>query len=191
MRTTTIPAAFVAVVALGLVCLTTPAPVAACSCVPPDMIIEDIGTSDQVAFVGKPGAPNPGGIPVAVASWFRGPAPAPVVTLAVEGGDGASCGTNGPPPGGAYLFVASPNGDGRYAISLCSVVADLSTPEGQAMLAQTTRILGAPSPVGGSPPEPSSDVGQTITDNVPLALGIMAAIGIVGGLFVFVGRRED
>ena len=191
MRSTVLRAAFVAVVALGLVTLTMPVPVAACSCVPPDMIIQDVEGSDQVAFIGEPGAPNPAGVPVAVTAWFGGPAPSPIVTLAVEGGDGASCGTDGPPPGGSYLFVASPNGDGRYAISSCSVVADLSTPDGQALLAQTTRILGVPSPVGGAPPEPTPDLGQTIMDNVPLGLGILAAVGIVAGLFVWIGRREE
>ena len=191
MRSTILRAAFGAVLALGLVNLTMPAPASACSCVPPDMIIADIGGSDEVAFVGEPALPNPLGIPVTVTSWFGGPAPSPVVTLAVEGGHGASCGTDGPPPGGQYLFVASPNGDGRYGISLCSVVADLSTPEGQALLAQTAGILGAPSPVGGAPPEPTADLGQTIMANVPLGLGNLAAVGIVAGLFVWIGRRED
>ena len=159
---------------------------------PPDAFIPELPTStNQVAFVGTPRAQTAAGVPVSVAAWYGGPAPSPEVLLAVEGGDGASCGRDAPMEGFAHLFVVYRMDDGRFGLSLCDVAMPLENAETQQLATQIATVMGDPIPIAGSPPSTAEDPGATIASLVPTASAILLAILAVAGLFVWVSRRED
>lgn len=189
-------------VALALVAvahLFVPRPVAACSCMDPATTFDqgplDAGASVFTATIGPQVA---AGIPFQVTRWFAGIPPAGAAFLSPAPGDGASCGTSGPPVGGEYLFVAYASDIGRYAISLCSLQVDVDTADGQALLARAVGIYGpgvapptdAPPVAPTTDPLPVGDVGSILDAVVPIALVITFTLGLVAGLALILRRRR-
>lgn len=191
-------------VALAMVAvahLWIPQPVAACSCMDPAATFDngplDPGASVFTAVIDVPVA---AGIPFRVTRWFAGIPPAGPALLSAVPGDGANCGTSGPPPGGEYLFVTYASEIGRYAISSCSLQADVDSPDGIALLAKATRLYGPgvapptepPPPVATAPapvsePSPLGLVGTV----APVAVAIAFGVGLLGGLALILRRRRD
>lgn len=189
----------VAVALVAIAHLFVPRPVAACSCVAPEDIIEmadrDPGTSVFTATAG----PRVGDdIPVVVTRWLKGPVP-PVPTV-IKGGDPLDmCGPTSPPAGGEYLFVTYVSETSRLTINGCSVQADVSTPEGAAMLARAVALFGpgaappseAPVPPDVSSAQPSDGgvVGTIMRTAAPIALAAAFALGLIAGLAPILRRR--
>jgi hypothetical protein len=198
MRTPRTLATLAALLAVLLVSVLAPAAAMACSCVSPDMVIDTLGGSEEEAvFTGTVGPAVGERVPVQVHGWYGEPAPAAVVTLEVMGGGDASCGTVAPPAGRQFLFVSYETGDGTFGLNLCSVAADLATPEGVAILDQVVARLGPPVVVDPPPeptPEPSpTDVAETTgLSSIVLPIGgaLLLAIVVAGGLFALAGRRR-
>jgi LPXTG-motif cell wall-anchored protein len=191
MRRRSILAVLTAVLALAMGALSQPPITVACSCVDPAMHVDMLGDDPQLeAFIGRPGPEMPDGVPVAVDAWFGHPAPALVVRLAVLKGDGASCGTGAPAVGRQFLFVLYAGDDGRYAVSLCSLVADLATPDGQAVLARVVAVHGDPISSTLDPPGSDPDTGPG-ANILPLAIGGVAVVGFAIGVLLIVRRRRD
>jgi hypothetical protein len=177
--------------------LAVPRITVACSCVAPEDIItmaaEDPAT---IAFTGEAGPAVGDALPVSVTGWFPGPAtPMDVVIVQVEGGESSMCGMSAPPAGREYLFMPYTAESGRLALNLCSVVADLGTPEGQAVLAKAVATLGAPQAVASAPPSaepttpPTDDPTATVMALLPVVLVGLFAVGLVAG-FVGIWRRR-
>jgi hypothetical protein len=186
----------VAVLALAIVVaatihLTVPRIVVACSCVPPETILTMAAEDpSSIVFTGETGPAVGAALPVSVTGWYGSTAPVDVVTLQVQTGDSASCGMNPPPAGGEYLFSAYPDESGQLAINGCSVVADLSTPEGRALQAQAEASLGPPAspppPAAPSAP-PASDATGGITAIAPV---VIVGIFVLGAIVGFIGLRR-
>jgi hypothetical protein len=192
MRPIRRPAVLTGLVALAFIALLVPPGAQACSCAGPDAYIPDLPTStDQVAFVGTPHVPIAGRVPVTVAAWYGGPAPSPEVTIAVAGGDGASCGRDAPAEGFAHLFIVYRAEDGGYGLSLCDVAEPLDTEAGQRLAGQVAAVMGEPIPVADGPPATTDDLGATVASLAPTGLAILLGILVVGGLFVWVSRRDE
>ena len=193
MRPIRLPAVLTGLVALAFVVMLAPPGAQACSCAGPDAYIPDLPTStDQVAFVGTPHVATAGGVvPVTVAAWYGGPAPSAEVTIAVTGGDGASCGRGAPAEGFAHLFIVYRAEVGGYGLSLCDVAEPLDTEAGQRLAAQVAAVMGEPIPVADGPPSTTQDLGATIASITPTGVAILLGVLVVGGLFVWVSRRED
>lgn len=183
----------------AFVSLAMPRPAAACSCVPPDMILEgaadDPATAVFTAVIGPSIGPETS---ASVTRWFKGGVPLPIVILEVNIGDGAGCGLTGSPPAGKEYLFAMPLEGNRGGLNLCSLMADLATPEGQAMLA-SVRALGpevvpsASSPPSEGQPDPGSTGGAVSILGAVAPIGIAAAfgIGLVAGIAVIMRRRRD
>ena len=169
---------------------TIPRTAVACSCVSPDMVLTMAATDPTtIVFTGETGPAAGQTVPVNVTGWYGGTAPTDVVVLQVQGGDSAACGMNPPPAGSEYLFAAYEDESGQLAINGCSVAADLSTPDGQALLAQAEATLGPPStapPSTGGDPPPDSAAGQ-IGAVVPI---VIVGLFLVGAVLGFVGLRR-
>lgn len=191
-----------ALLAVLLLAVLAPAAARACSCVPPDMIIDELGApgTESVAFTGTVGPAVGTFVPVQVLGWFGGAPPAAIVSLEVSPGDGASCGTNAPPAGRQFLFVSHHAGNGAFGLNLCSVAADLATPDGQAILRSVTDKLGPPVvPVEQPPPEPAPDPTEATTifglvvlptDILAFGAALALAVVLVGGSFLVAERRR-
>lgn len=183
---------------LLLVVALAPTAAKACSCVPPDIIIDSLGAPDDqsVVFSGRVGPAAGMNVPIEVTGWFGGPAPAGIVIVEVAPGDGASCGTTAPPAGRQLLFVSYEVGNGSYGLSLCSVAVDLATPDGQATLQAVTAKLGPPFAVAQAPPTPEPDpttvsaTAELATVALPVGGALLLAVLVVGGLFFVAGRRQ-
>ena len=191
MRRPRLPALLGGIATVTIVIGLAPPAAMACSCAAPDAFIPDLPTSTtQVAFVGTPHLPTPAGVPVSVAGWYGGPAPGPEVMLAVQGGDGASCGRDAPMAGFAHLFVVFRMDDGRYGLSLCDVAMPIDAPETVALAERIASVMGAPIPVADGPPSHTRDLAATIGALAPTVLSILVGLLIVVGLFAWVSRRE-
>ncbi len=169
-----------------------PRPVAACSCVAPTEVLESAGRDPgSSVFTATAGVRIGDSIPVSITRWLKG---TPPVGLAViEGSDpGDMCGSTSPPAGSEYLFVTYTSETSRLAISGCSVQADLTTLDGAAMLARAMDLFGA----GAAPPtEAPAPAGlapgpDSIAVLAPAAIAIVAAMGIILGLYLVLGRRR-
>ena len=191
------------VVALGGL-LISARPVGACSCVA-NQSMRDYATAENAVFTGTAGAREGRGVPVKVDRWFWGVGAAPVVWLAASSfGDSAACGTEPPPAGTAWLWVAWRVETGDLSTGLCSPAGNLAGPEGQALLAEAMSVFKAI-----APPEPSpSSGGDTVATQAPdpaaiardttgLAIGVVlvaASLALFGGLAVLArrsGRRAN
>jgi hypothetical protein len=198
MRTPRTLAPLAALLALLLVSVLAPGAAMACSCVPPDMILDTLGDSEEEAvFTGTVGPAVGDRVPVQVHAWYGEPAPAAVVTLEVMGGGDASCGTVAPPAGRQFLFVSYETGTGTFGLNLCSVAADLATPDGIAILDQVVATLGPPAVVDPPPeptpePSPTSVGGTTERTGIALPIGgaVLLTILVVGGVVALAGRRR-
>jgi hypothetical protein len=182
-----------------------PRPVAACSCAPPGAILETAATDPTIAVFTAVVGPSLGTeTSLSVTRWFQGGGPGlAFVVLDVQVGDGAGCGTSTPPAGGEYLFAMPLEGN-RGGLSLCSMMADTSTAEGQAMLATASELgepiipsvtappgAGGPSPTpGDADPTPTGLVVSMLGAVAPLGVAIAFGLGLIGGLVLILRRRE-
>ena len=204
MRREPRPFLFAILVIATFVTLALPRSVAACSCVPPDAILEgaidDPGSAIFTAVIG----PSMGSETSAtVTRWFKGGIPLPIVIFEIAPGDGASCGTGAPPAGGEYLFAMPLEGN-RGGLSLCSLMADVQTPDGQAWLTRVMELGPGAVPSTTDPPSsgaPSARPGAVDPTPVGLAVSVLGAVapigvalafglGLIGGVILILRRRE-
>jgi hypothetical protein len=167
-------------------------PATACSCMEQQPLEVYAREPQSAIFSGSVAGRDARGVRVNVDAWFAGQGLAPIVWIAGDFGNGASCGVGSEPaPGSRWLWVAwRPDPGADPVINICQPTGDLATPEGQALLAEAQRAFGTGSlPPGEAPPGESPD------DTAPLlmgaaALGVLAAgVVLVGGV-VLVDRRR-
>ena len=167
--------------------LALPEWVAACSCMGPQPL-EVYAADGSVIFVGRVDGRDARGVRVAVSRWFAGKGAAPVAWIGGDFGNGASCGVGSEPVvGSQWIWVAwRPEDGGDPSISICAPTAELTSQEGQQLLAEATRTFGPgiveptdPSPA--EPLEPASSAG-------PDAAVVVAGVGVLtAGLLVLAG----
>ena len=186
----------VAILALSLGLLVRPVAVGsavACSCaMDADPMLTAARDPAQAIFTGVVGAPVAVGTPVLLTRWFRGPAPGAVVWLDNEGFEdpfAGMCGTPRPPADTEWIFAAWPSERGKFRVDMCSQHAALGTESGQQMLETVTKVLGPPAvPVAQPDPgEPDSAFGGIVA----IAVGLVAVLGLVAGMFLVTGRRRS
>jgi hypothetical protein len=176
-------------------------PVAACSCAMPGPM-KEYATVENAVFTGTAGEHIDRGVPVEVDQWLWGEGAADVVWLtAASFGDSAGCGTNPPPAGTSWIWVAwLPGNNGDFGTGLCSPHAQLDTPEGQAMLADALAVFEANAPPASTAePTPAPESPQAVDpansgrDTTMLLIGgavVLASLAMFGGVAVIV-RRQD
>jgi hypothetical protein len=159
-------------------------PTVACSCAMSGPM-QEYATPDNAIFSGTAGILEARGVPVEVYTWFAGKGAAPVVYLAASSfGDGAACGTTPPTPGTRWIWVTwLDGGRGDPITGLCSPQGQLGTTEGDAMLADATRVFGGtPFAEATDPPEPAP------SPLVPEGSEPAIVAGTIGlGLAIFAG----
>lgn len=192
----------------------------ACSCIGPQPL-EAYAGPDTAIFAGRVVGDDRDGVRVAVEQWFSGTGAAPIILITGDFGNGASCGVGARPPvGSRWIWVAwRPRGEGipnplgnGVQINICQPFADLSTPEGDAMLQEAIAAFGGgatPAPPDASPSDdgespvattPTSAPGATATPPVDagptsetVAIYAAGAVVLVGaallGVVLLVGRR--
>ncbi|MCI0582463.1 MAG: hypothetical protein L0227_06130 [Chloroflexi bacterium] len=173
----------------GLVGFANPDCAFACSCIQPKPIAEYKGEPDTLILKGTVAAYDANsrrGV-FRVAAWYQGSSD--VAEIPIQGGDGADCGI--PLVAGQQLVVVAYASEGVLVPNICSPFGDLSTPEGQALDAETVAAYGVGTSPGGDelpPTEPGG--GFEIPAIVPIAGGaIVAVIGIVAFASFVSGRR--
>jgi hypothetical protein len=174
--------------------LTVAAPAFACSCVQPEPMAA-YQTAENAVFSGTTGPIDARGVPVRVGTWFWGKGAAPIVYIAKSSfGDGAACGTNAPPAGTEWIWVAYlPEDGGDPSTGLCSPHAQLGTPEGDSLLSDATTTFGGAAPPRGAasdpPPVTASDPPPAAPETpLPSEAGPPIVLGTVGlGLLVLLG----
>lgn len=182
-----------ALVVAATIQLAVPRITVACSCVDPATILTmSADDPSSVVFTGETGPAVGTAMPVSVTGWYGSPAPTDVVMLDVQGGDSASCGMNPPPAGNEYLFGAYEASPGQLAINACSLVADLGTPEGQALQAQADQVLGDPYPPPEAAPSapPDASLSAQLGEKIPLIVVLLFAVGFLAGIYVILRRRQ-
>lgn len=217
--------AVVALIAFSLVLLVRPIavlPAAACSCAMPGDPMADAAKEPRTAvFTGVVGVPTPDGVPVGVTRWFKASPPGAVVLLDSRGFEdpmGGACGTNQPPTGSEWIFVAWFNERARFDVNLCSTHADLATPEGQTLLTDAETAFGPAEPIPvitpppldpTDPPAPTApanpaaptapanptEAGDAFADGPTIPLGLVLMAGGAGllaalGLGLALARRR-
>ncbi|MEX1173239.1 MAG: hypothetical protein WEG56_11590, partial [Chloroflexota bacterium] len=188
-------------VALALVVvghLFVPRPALACSCVPPmDSIQMAAQDPEATIFTATTGPTVGDSMQVLVTRWFRGQPIAGVAAIQVLLGDSAMCGMMPLPVGHEYLFQTYPSENSRHALSGCSPQADLSTPDGQALLARTIQLYGAGAPPTDPPatttaaPTAAGPVDAVLGTAVPITLVVAFALGLLVGAIAVLRRRRD
>jgi hypothetical protein len=164
--------------------LAIPEVAVACSCIAPQPLAAYAG-EDVAIFAGQVVGDDPDGVRVAVEQWFSGAGAAPVVLIAGDFGNGASCGVGARPPvGSRWIWVTwRPQGEGipnplddGVQINICQPFADLSTPQGEALLQEAIATFGGgEAPTGGPSAAPSDDAASPEATTSPTAApGTMA-----------------
>jgi len=173
----------------SLLGLATPDCAFACSCIQPKPIAEYKGEPDTLILKGTVAAYDATarrGV-FRVATWYQGSSD--VTEIPIQGGDGADCGI--PLVAGQQLVVVAYASEGVLVPNICSPFGDLSTPEGQALDAETVAAYGEGTSPGGDelpPTEPSG--GFAIPAIVPIVGGaIVAVIGIIAFASFVSSRR--
>lgn len=182
-----------ALVVAATIQLAVPRITVACSCVDPAMILTMAADDpSSVVFTGETGPAVGSTVPVSVTGWYGGPAPTDIVMLDVQGGDSASCGMNPPPAGNEYLFGAYESSPGQLGINACSLVADLGTPEGQALQAQADAALGPPSPPPEAAPSapPDDSLSAQLGEKIPIIVVLLFGVGFLAGIYLILRRRQ-
>lgn len=200
-RSTAALLAAAVLMALGLV-LMSARPTLACSCAMPGAL-KDYATAEHAVFTGTAGARVDRGVPVEVDQWLWGQGAAPVVWLTAGSfGDSAGCGTNPPPVGSSWIWVAwLPGNNGDFGTGLCSPAAPLGTPDGDAMLKEALAVFDPslpsepPESVPTSEPAPAVEPASTggASDVSALLVGGAAVLGgvLLFGVVALVARRQD
>ena len=152
----------------------------ACSCIGPQPL-EAYAGPDTAIFAGQVVGDDPDGVRVAVEQWFSGTGAAPIVLIAGDFGNGASCGVGSRPSlGSRWIWVAwRPQGeegipnplDDGVQISICQPFADLSTPEGEALLQEAIATFGGGAAPTGSPSGEAPTDGPSAAPSAPPAPG--------------------
>jgi hypothetical protein len=176
--------------------LAVPPITVACSCAMLEAPMEAAaGDASVSVFTGIAGPSQAAGVQVRITRWFQGAVPPSGIAVLDPAGFidpmGGSCGTNAPGVGTEWIFIAGRNEVGRYGVSLCSTHAPLAAPEGQALLASAQDVFGAPAvPVEPVADPPDDGTASPIDAVLPIVLGGLFAVGLVGGLFGILGRRR-
>jgi hypothetical protein len=170
----------------------------ACSCMEPQPLAQSVGEQTAVV-VGQVGAPVGGRYQFHVERWFTGPTPTAVLTL--EGaeqdlGGGqvvvSTCGRSFT-PGQRMILVGEQSGN-LLASSICSLGAEVATPDGAKLIADAERLFGAGVPVPGAAGTPEAVPAGGNPGWLAAALVGAAAVGL-GGLalaaVVLLGRRRE
>jgi hypothetical protein len=179
--------------------LWTAGPVEACSCAMPGSM-KEYATVEHAVFTGKAGEQIDRGVPVEVDQWLWGEGAADVVWLTASSfGDSAGCGTNPPPAGTSWIWVAwLPGNNGDFGTGLCSPHAQLDTPEGQTMLADALAVFDPNAPPAATPEptpapqSPTSDPASGGRDASMLMIGgavVLASLAMFGGI-ALIARRQ-
>lgn len=195
-----------ALLAASGIVLATARPVGACSCAG-FTSMKDYANADTAVFSGTAGVREGRGVPVSIDRWFWGRGAAPVVWLAASSfGDGASCGTNPPPAGTSWIWVTWFPPDGADPTTgLCSPSGDLSTAEGQKMLAEAIQVFPAvvpqPTPdvtalpAGSAMPAVMADPDPAAIARdqagLTIAAGLIAVVVVLFGGLTLLARRSD
>lgn len=156
---------------ISLLGLASPECAYACSCVPPRPIAEYANEPDTLILAGTVTAVGQdlrGRF--RVERWFMGFSE--VAEIPIQGGNGADCGL--PIVVGQRLVLVASAADGVLFPSICSPSGDLSTPEGQALQAETIVAFGEGTPPAETAP---SNGGLAIPDI--LVLGAAVIVGLI------------
>lgn len=180
--------------------LASATPAFACSCME-TKLADFIGQRDRIIFVGRgieaSGDEMRPNVRVRVQAWFQGPGVAPEIMT--QGGNGADCGLTITP--GTTWFVATwvPQAGEPVRPSICGLAARIDSEQGQALLAETIRLVGPGASVPGTaPPEPTAPSVTVPADTVAigghLATAILAASVLAGctllGAVWLIGQRR-
>lgn len=176
-------------------------PVAACSCAMPGSMKEYAAVENAV-FTGTAGEQIDRGVPVEVDQWLWGQGAADVVWLTAGSfGDSAGCGTNPPPAGTSWIWVAwLPGNNGDFGTGLCSPHAQLDTPEGQTMLADALAVFDPKAPPAATAeptPAPAAPVStDPASDDRDTGMIMIGGVVVLASLTMFgavalVARRQD
>lgn len=174
--------------------LAVPPITVACSCAMVEAPMREAAADPTASvFTGIAGPSEAAGVQIKITRWFRGAVPPSGIAVLDPAGFidpmGGSCGTHAPGQGTEWIFIAGRDEVGRYGVSMCSTHAPLAAPEGQALLADAEAVFGPP----GVPLEavdPPDDAASPIDTVLPILLGGLFAVGLVGGLFGILGRRR-
>jgi len=173
-----------------------PGPVVACSCMAPQPL-ETYAADDAVILAGRVDGRDAGGVRVAVSRWFAGEGAAPVAWISGDFGDGASCGVGSEPSlGSHWIWVAwRPEDSGDLSINMCAPTAELSSQEGQRLLAEAQRTLGPglvqpAGPGAADPVEPGVGVSGLDPAVVVAGGGVLAAAILVLAGVAHIARRR-
>jgi hypothetical protein len=167
----------------------------ACSCAMLEAPMQAAaGDASVSVFTGIAGPLEAAGVQIKITRWFQGAVPPSGIAVLDPAGFqdpmGGSCGTNAPTQGTEWIFIAGRNEVGRYGVSLCSTHAPLAAPEGQALLGEAQDVFGAPAvPKPPIPDKNAIDTASPIETVLPIVLGGLFVVGLVGGLFGILGRR--
>lgn len=187
-------------VGLGLQLALVP-PVVACSCIGPQPMAAYVGDETVAVFTGVMEPRDDRGFPATVTRWFQGGGLLDsrvwfdVGGFNVQPGVVSSCGIDPLPAGSQWIFVAYRiEGSNNFGTGLCSPHAPLAAAEGRAMLADAERtFVGAPvAPTATDPPRTSDPAGSgaVLDATVPIVIALVAAAGVLLGVFAVVGRRR-
>jgi hypothetical protein len=197
--------------------LAVPRVAVACSCMAPQPLAAYEGPENVILAGEVLGRDDPG-IRVGVEQWFAGTDPAPVVRIAADFGNGASCGVGSvPAEGSRWIWVLwRPADEGvlgelganeNLQTNICQPYASLDTPEGQALLEEAVATFGDGAAVPGesaapvtAPPQAPAEPTPTVeaapsgppAESVALAaVGGVIALGVLVLVVVAViGRRR-
>jgi hypothetical protein len=176
------------------------------------MALADYAGENTVIFAGTVTNSDEDGLLVTVDQWFSGAGAQPVILISGEFGDSAACGLGGQPPAGSsFLVVGGRAPDGGVVpeltgipvtVNICSPFADLTTPEGQALLdeanatfdggepvetAESAPTTPAPTPSAGAESgEPAS--GTLVAAGVVVTL--LAGVAVLAVVLLVAGRRR-
>lgn len=177
-------------------------PVEACSCVESQPMAAYRGDESVAVFTAVVEPRDARGFPATVTRWFQGGGFLDGRVWFDPGGFNvnqgviSSCGIDPLPVGGEWVFVAYRIEDRQeLGLGLCSPHAPLGAPEGQAMLRDALATFGGVpvAPTTTDPPgtsDPPSG-GVMFGAVVPILIALVAAAGVLLGVFAVIGRRRD
>lgn len=197
MRGRPLVAALAFFLVLAVTSVAAPPVTVACSCAFSERPMQEAATRDDTSvFTGVAGPLEPDGVRIALTRWFHGPLPSDVVAMLdpapFKDPNGASCGTNPPPPGSEWIFAAWRDEVGRYSMNLCTTAASLGTDQGRVLLEEAIAVFGEPTiPQATDPPTAEGDVFSTVAAVLPTGLAILVGVALLVGVLALIGRRED